>query len=120
MSQRCPQCRLISPAEAARCDCGYDFASKTVKPSYLLAHLVEKHGGEAKIVQNASRARIRSGIFLLAVVALIAGGSLLAGGKVYFLGWAAMWGALRLYRGWRQRGQRFLDRATRDELIRRS
>lgn len=34
----CPRCRLESPPEALRCDCGYDFASGVVKESYLLKH----------------------------------------------------------------------------------
>ena len=31
----CPQCGLLNPAGALRCDCGYDFASRSVKASYL-------------------------------------------------------------------------------------
>lgn len=31
---KCPRCRLISPAEALCCDCGYDFASGMVKAPY--------------------------------------------------------------------------------------
>jgi hypothetical protein len=31
----CPNCRLVNPPSAQRCDCGYDFATKSVKPSYL-------------------------------------------------------------------------------------
>jgi hypothetical protein len=27
----CPRCRLINPPEAERCDCGYEFVSKTMK-----------------------------------------------------------------------------------------
>ena len=32
---KCPNCRLINPDTALRCDCGYDFQSKQVKESYL-------------------------------------------------------------------------------------
>lgn len=34
---RCPECRLISPPGAMRCDCGYDFVARTmrVKPPLL-------------------------------------------------------------------------------------
>ena len=31
----CPTCGLINPDTALRCDCGYDFASREVKDSYL-------------------------------------------------------------------------------------
>jgi hypothetical protein len=35
MPQDCPRCGLISPAEAQRCDCGYDFDLRRVAGSYL-------------------------------------------------------------------------------------
>jgi hypothetical protein len=31
----CPHCRLANPLEAQRCDCGYDFTSHEMEPSYL-------------------------------------------------------------------------------------
>ena len=31
----CPNCRLVNPPSAQRCDCGYDFATKSLKSSYL-------------------------------------------------------------------------------------
>lgn len=120
MSQQCPRCGLFNPPGAARCDCGYDFASKSVKSSYLLAHVLEKHGGEARIIEQTSRSKMRAGMFLVVLSALVTGGSLLAGGNMYFWGGGTMFGALLLYRGFRERGQQTLDRETRDELMRRS
>jgi hypothetical protein len=32
---QCPKCRLISPAGAQRCDCGYDFETNSMKKSYI-------------------------------------------------------------------------------------
>ena len=32
---KCPNCGLINPESALRCDCGYDFPSGTMKESYL-------------------------------------------------------------------------------------
>jgi hypothetical protein len=31
----CPKCGTVNPPEALRCDCGYDFASREMKQSYL-------------------------------------------------------------------------------------
>ena len=31
----CPACGLINPDSAQRCDCGYDFAARKIKLSYL-------------------------------------------------------------------------------------
>jgi hypothetical protein len=35
MTKDCPQCKLVNPPTAARCDCGYDFATNTMQESYL-------------------------------------------------------------------------------------
>lgn len=34
-SRECPRCRLTSPANAVRCDCGWDFAANAVERTYL-------------------------------------------------------------------------------------
>ncbi len=65
MGQECPRCRLFSPDEALRCDCGYDFATRTIKESYLAAHILEKEGGPEALLANAARKNIRTGTALL-------------------------------------------------------
>jgi hypothetical protein len=37
MAKPCPNCRLINPRSAQRCDCGYDFALNRMERSYLRA-----------------------------------------------------------------------------------
>jgi hypothetical protein len=32
----CPKCKLASPDEAVRCDCGYDFETRKIEKSYLV------------------------------------------------------------------------------------
>jgi hypothetical protein len=32
---KCPKCGLLSPNDAERCDCGYDFVAKAMRSSYL-------------------------------------------------------------------------------------
>jgi hypothetical protein len=33
----CPKCKLVNPPTAKRCDCGYDFETRTVQEPYLTA-----------------------------------------------------------------------------------
>ena len=35
MTKDCPNCGLVNHPSATRCDCGFDFASGTVKESYV-------------------------------------------------------------------------------------
>ena len=52
----CPKCGLVNPETALRCDCGYDFATQSVKASYIpkipkttvapLASLGDRLGGQ--------------------------------------------------------------------------
>ena len=41
----CPRCKLISPATAQRCDCGYDFETKTVEKAFVTVGPKMKHTG---------------------------------------------------------------------------
>jgi hypothetical protein len=34
----CPKCKLINLPAAERCDCGYDFTTRTMEHSYLTEH----------------------------------------------------------------------------------
>lgn len=34
---KCPNCGLLNPPSALRCDCGYNFASQTIDQSYAVA-----------------------------------------------------------------------------------
>jgi len=120
MSRKCPRCGLFNPAEAARCDCGYDFATKTVTSSYLLAHILSKHGEEAKLIRESSRTYIRHGALLLMVAAVVTALGFLKEGRVYILVWAVIWGAVYLSRGLRHRRLRTLDSDMKDRLMKRS
>ena len=35
MEKECPKCGLINPTDSERCDCGYDFESRTIQASYI-------------------------------------------------------------------------------------
>ncbi len=43
----CPQCGLVNSPEAQRCDCGYDFVSKSVQASYS-THAVRESWGRRR------------------------------------------------------------------------
>jgi hypothetical protein len=38
-SKICPRCKLVNPASAQRCDCGYDFNKKSVEQPYFKQRL---------------------------------------------------------------------------------
>ena len=49
----CPNCKLVNPPNATRCDCGYDFQTRTIQQSYLTERdkrLLQRSGGVAGIV----------------------------------------------------------------------
>jgi hypothetical protein len=104
MNHKCPRCGLFSPAEALRCDCGYDFESRTVQPSYLEAHVVQKHGGVANVLELSARTNIRNGLLLLGSGAAISVvGYVAGGGPSFVVGGVMLWGGVLFYRGLRQR-----------------
>ena len=109
MSLTCPKCGLFSPAEALRCDCGYDFATQEIRPSYLAAHVVQKHGGAGPFLETQARRNIVTGFCLLGVGATMFGiGYVISAregsGGSYIIPWGAVfWGLVSLTRGFNQR-----------------
>lgn len=103
MSYQCPRCGLFSPDGAIRCDCGYDFTTKTVQSSYLVADTMRKYGGERKLAEHTARNNIRTGVISLAVAAAVAVMSYIGNGKPALFGGALTVGSVLLYRGLRQR-----------------
>ena len=56
---QCPNCNLENPLSAERCDCGYDFASASLKESYLLrsSEAGIDIAGQQSGIQNSSGCR---------------------------------------------------------------
>jgi uncharacterized RDD family membrane protein YckC len=46
--KRCPNCRLVNPESALRCDCGYDFDAAELKES-LLSDAEKVHGVSSSV-----------------------------------------------------------------------
>lgn len=82
MSQTCPRCRLISPDEASRCDCGYDFATGKMAASYFREDLAAKHGGAANLYSAESRHNLASGIAALGLGLLLSVMTYLSTGRL--------------------------------------
>src|SRR5262245_38201197 len=99
MSQECPRCRLLSPDSAARCDCGYDFTTKTIQSSYLVADTVRKYGGEREFGEHTARQNIRIGVISLSVAAFVAVVSYLNSGTPSLFTVPVMIGVSFLYKG---------------------
>jgi len=118
MSQTCPRCGLFSADEASRCDCGYDFATNTVKESYLLDHVLQKSGGERGILDKLSHENIRASGLLLVLVLILTVVAAMRSGDLYVWSGGLLAGALLLSRGLRQRRQKSLDDKTKSQLLR--
>ena len=45
----CPNCRLVNPKTAMRCDCGYDFESSEIAQPYLRTTKTSKRSSDSEI-----------------------------------------------------------------------
>ncbi len=98
----CPNCKLLVPDSAERCDCGYDFAAQSVKRSYRTGDLATEHVGPALTVGDklwgqtaleGNRAEVIKKTYLLLTLAVTAG---IAGGMVG----ANSTAMIELFSGW--------------------
>ena len=119
-AKRCPHCRLYSPPAALRCDCGYDFATRTIQPSYALKHVGKKEGGTAAVLATSARRSILAGIGLLGLGGVMLAMTVAAGDAPRLANLPLILGTVFLGRGLRLRRRQTLDARLEQELIRRS
>jgi hypothetical protein len=62
----CPNCRRISPEGALRCDCGYDFFSRTIRESYVVQELQRRNPDKGAWLEASARSDLRNGLLCLA------------------------------------------------------
>jgi hypothetical protein len=67
-SKECPFCKLVNPASAQVCDCGYKFTGNIPDP-YQLRSLLEKR---AKILISAGISSLSLGLALTILISLVA------------------------------------------------
>jgi hypothetical protein len=71
-SMDCPNCKLVNPPTATRCDCGYDFQMHTMRESYLtVVRVWPWKANAAPRIPNPSRREIQIAWFwIFALLAL--------------------------------------------------
>jgi hypothetical protein len=73
---KCPRCNLFNPDSALRCDCGYDFKSKTVERAYFRQEIPKE---------------IRTFLIYIVVANILGGVAVLVQGKVDRIALALIW-----------------------------
>jgi hypothetical protein len=100
---QCPKRRLENPPIAERCDCGYDFASRTMKVSYLDMDENGLAPAPSEEVRKKGKRDMATGsvMFILGVgvTAVNYGMSIKSGGPFAITSGAIAWGILFFVRG---------------------
>ena len=112
MVKDCPKCGLANPESAQRCDCGYDFAARSVERSY--ANLGNRAERGLTLAQVGVRNMVLGPLVCLAGIAVtLLTWSLSWATGVYVIAWGAVVGGIaQFFRGLRQhRRAQELDRA---------
>lgn len=75
---RCPNCKLINPATAERCDCGFEFASGRMRASLLTGRdmelRLEKEQERISFTSKGIILRVLSRLGMVGVAAAVAVG----------------------------------------------
>jgi hypothetical protein len=109
----CPECRLLNPPTAQRCDCGYDFQTQKMKASYIPGYL------PPAVVRDLGRRDMRIGgiVFAGGLVVTIATYQMATerGGGYYLMAYGPIiWGAIQFLRG-ASRVRTGIDRSSADK-----
>jgi hypothetical protein len=80
----CPRCRLVNPPSAQRCDCGYDFVSRTQERSFMSSGSGRPDGGSRVLGYGCL---LLAPLFLLAgIMSAVKVGGAAAAGDAFALG----------------------------------
>lgn len=84
----CPRCGLINPESAQRCDCGYDFASRSVRTPY-------------SNLRRQLPKEIKTFLILVVVLNIVIGLLVLTRGDITRIAFAVVWSVAVYWLYWR-------------------
>lgn len=108
---------ICAPKSSRR---GHDFATKTVKQSSAVEHMMQKDGDTSAVLATSARRSIRAGLGLLVLGGVMLAFSVAAGDAPRLANLPLIMGVIFLGRGLRLRRRQILDAKLEQGLIRRS